>query len=398
MRIVFITPIGHVGGAERVLLNSLQQLKSLRPEWHLHVVLCGNGPLDLAVQQLGISTTVCPLPTQFQKVGDSQASVLQLLSRFLRVVVSLWSLPVFLWKLRSIVARQRPNLVYSNGLKTHLFSALIKKRSWKLFWHAHDFYGSRRLAKQLLGYAAARVDRVIAISRAVASDFSMVNRKPHVIVVHNGVDVDRFFPRLDQETSSIFGHRTEREPLKVGLIATYAKWKGHEQFIKALASIPEVIGYIVGGPIYETDGSQWTRKELEDIAQRFGVHDRIAFVEFQSDTAAVYRNLDIIVHASTKPEPFGLTIAEAMASGCATVVSKSGGAIELFEDGNEALGFETNNLESLVDAIRRLTDNTELRVALGVAARRRMVNDFSLQMFGSKLVTAIEEVSRTERS
>src|SRR4051812_6736193 len=62
------------------------------------------------------------------------------------------------------------------------------------------------------------------------------------------------------------------------------------------------------------------------------------FVPFQARVEAVYRALDVVVHASTRPEPFGLTIAEAMACGRPLVAARAGGAAELFEDEVEALG------------------------------------------------------------
>src|SRR5262249_14978265 len=61
-------------------------------------------------------------------------------------------------------------------------------------------------------------------------------------------------------------------------------------------------------------------------------------VPFQEDTAAVYRALDVVVHASTQPEPFGLTIAEAMSCSRPVVVARAGGAAGLFSRGPHALG------------------------------------------------------------
>ena len=52
------------------------------------------------------------------------------------------------------------------------------------------------------------------------------------------------------------------------------------------------------------------------------------------------RALDVVVHASTQPEPFGLVIAEAMACGRAVVVSSGGGAAEIVTPGEDALVHE----------------------------------------------------------
>ena len=118
--------------------------------------------------------------------------------------------------------------------------------------------------------------------------------------------------------------------------------EGAGRFLDALARLPAagppVRGYIVGGPIYATAGSQFTRDELERRAAANGLAGRVGFVPFQTDPADVYRMLDVAVHASTRPEPFGLTIAEAMGCGKPVVVSAAGGAAELFTPGHDGLG------------------------------------------------------------
>ena len=65
--------------------------------------------------------------------------------------------------------------------------------------------------------------------------------------------------------------------------------------------------------------------------QSLGLGPRVGFTGFVPDSSSAIRSLDIVVHASTDPEPFGLVIAEAMACGKAVVASGAGGAIELTE-------------------------------------------------------------------
>src|SRR5438270_602078 len=53
--------------------------------------------------------------------------------------------------------------------------------------------------------------------------------------------------------------------VRVGLVATFATWKGQDVFLEAAARVPADLParfYIVGGPLYRTGGSQWTREEL----------------------------------------------------------------------------------------------------------------------------------------
>jgi glycosyltransferase involved in cell wall biosynthesis len=114
--------------------------------------------------------------------------------------------------------------------------------------------------------------------------------------------------------------------------------------------------FIVGGPIYHT-AAQFTESELRQAAAEEGIADRVGWIPFTSDPDSIYRALDIVVHASTLPEPFGLTIAEAMACGRAVVVSRAGGAAELFSDGIDAVGATPGKSSELAQVIRLLVED-----------------------------------------
>src|SRR5439155_7727078 len=105
--------------------------------------------------------------------------------------------------------------------------------------------------------------------------------------------------------------------------------------------------YIVGGPIYATRGSQFSRDELVSMARELGLAEHVGLVPFQADAVPLYRALDIVVHASTQPEPFGLTIAEAMACGRAVLVSAGGGNAEMLEDGVQGIGIVPGGVDGM---------------------------------------------------
>jgi len=84
--------------------------------------------------------------------------------------------------------------------------------------------------------------------------------------------------------------------------------------------------YVIGGPVYLTHGSQVSRGELENHCQMLGLDGWVGLIGFQQDPAEIYPALDVVVHASTRPEPFGLTVVEAMACGRAVIATEAGGA------------------------------------------------------------------------
>ena len=168
-----------------------------------------------------------------------------------------------------------------------------------------------------------------------------------MVVVANAIDTMHFHPgaadtdRLDRLAGL---PPPPTGTLRVGLVATYARWKGHDVFLKAAAalvreasSVP-VRFYVVGGPIYQTQGSQFKAAELHGLVGALGLADRVGFVDFQRDPSEIYRALDVVVHASTRPEPFGLTIVEAMACGRAVIAAQAGGSAELFTHDHDGLG------------------------------------------------------------
>jgi glycosyltransferase involved in cell wall biosynthesis len=83
------------------------------------------------------------------------------------------------------------------------------------------------------------------------------------------------------------------------------------------------------------------------------------------------RALDVVVHASTSPEPFGLVIAEAMACERPVIVSVAGGAAEIVTLGVDALGHHPGDAEGLAARMTELAIDPALRRRLGSAAGRQ---------------------------
>lgn len=406
MRVLFLSPVGAIGGAERVLLTAVAGLRRADPSVEVGVLALSDGPLLAAARELGAEANVVAVPGALAKLGDSQlraggkwAGRLALLAR---TAVAVPSGARYVAKLRRAVAAFRPDLVHSNGIKTHLLSRLAVPRGVPVVWHLHDFYGLRPLSAKLLRRACGRVRAGVAISDAVAADTAAALPGVPVHTVLNAVDLARFVPDGSRADLDALAGVPPAHTVRVGLVATYARWKGHLAFLDAAARLARdapglpVRWYIVGGPIYAT-AAQFSEPELRAAAAERGLADRVAFVPFQADTPAVYRALDVMIHASTLPEPFGLTVAEAMACGRAVVVSAAGGAAELFTDGADALGVAPGDVAGIASAVRRLAEDAELRVRLGASARATAGARFDALRYGPQLLSVYREVLGTTR-
>jgi glycosyltransferase involved in cell wall biosynthesis len=365
----------------------------------------GDGPLVGAARRLGVGVTVLPVPPSLGRLGDSQLSRGNFLSRcpglLAESATTVPALATFLRKLRRQLGLLRPDLIHSNGIKTHLLAALARPGRVPVVWHVHDFYGTRPLMRRLLPWLQGGVAAALAISAAVGRDMRALLPRVPVTVAHNGVDVKAFAPSpgdgdwLDRLAGL---SPAPAEVVRVGLVATYARWKGHGVFLEALGRLrqspsgPPLRGYVVGGPIYQTQGSQVSREELQALCRRLRIEDCVGFIPFQPDPAPVYGALDVAVHASTQPEPFGLTIIEAMACGKAVVVSRAGGAAELFDPGRDALGVPPGDVGALATAVVRLAGDEGLRRRLGAQARQTVLDRFSQDHFAGEVVRWFERL------
>jgi len=184
--------------------------------------------------------------------------------------------------------------------------------------------------------------------------------------------------------------------VKFGLVATMAPWKGHSVFLRAVAlvhrSVP-IAAYIIGGPIYATSTEQENLGSLKEMATSLGVSDRVFFTGYVRDVASAMRALDVIVHASTRPEPFGLVIVEAMATGRPVIVSPLGGAAEIVAEGSFAACANPGDAVSLAAQITRLALDADLRQSMGKSARAEAERRFDARAFSKSFVEAYKALA-----
>jgi len=106
----------------------------------------------------------------------------------------------------------------------------------------------------------------------------------------------------------------------------------------------------------------------------------------------------VLVHPAVWAEAFGWTIAEAMATGCVVIASRTGGIPELVEHGETGLLVEPGDSEAIAATLDRLLTSGDLRARLAAAARRRVEERFSLTKCASRHVDWCEQVVRRRAS
>jgi glycosyltransferase involved in cell wall biosynthesis len=388
LKIVYLNVSGQMGGAERSLLDFMASLRAAEPRATLELIAGADGALLDEARELGVEARALPYPRVLARLGDAgaagpagSAGQSRLLVTLGRASLSTPSVALYTTRLRRALATAAPDLIHTNGFKMHVLGSWAAPRGVPLLWHVHDYISSRPVMARLMRAHADRCAAVVANSMSVANDVrAACGAQLRIFPIYNAVDLGRFSregPALDLDR--LAGLAPPDHPVvRIGLVATMAHWKGHEVFLRALKMLsgdPSVRGYVIGGALYETEGSQCDLEELRRLARSMGLAERVGFTGFLSDAAAAMRALDVVVHASTQPEPFGLVIAEAMACGRAVVVSRGGGAAEIVTPGVDALVHEPGSVRDLAERMSELVRDPALRAALGAkavqSARRR---------------------------
>jgi glycosyltransferase involved in cell wall biosynthesis len=398
MKVAYLNAAASLGGAERSLLHMLTSLRSNAPETSLTLITAEEGPLLSRAEALGVRTIVVPMAPVLIRIGESHLPAGGGWNKWLtlgrQVGPGLPALAGYLARLRGVLSKLQPDLIHSKSIKTHLLSGWARPGRVPVVWHAHDFFGQRPLSARLLRHARHGLIGGIGVSQAVSDDLRALLPGIPVATILNAIDIQEFDRPASRpvDLDRLAGlPPAPSGTVRVGMIATYARWKGQDLLLRAAARLragrPDlpVRVYIVGGPIYLTQ-TQWSREELRAMAAGLPNADDVGFIDFQAETAGVYSALDVVVHASTRPEPFGLMIIEAMASGKPVVVTQAGGAAELFTPDVDAIGFPLGDEAALAHALERLAGDPALRRTLGQNARKTARTRFDRKRLGNQLL------------
>jgi glycosyltransferase involved in cell wall biosynthesis len=389
--LVCVTTSAELGGAETSLLTLLQALRRAVPRWRITVIAPDSGPLFNRCRESGIQYRIVPYPPELAALGEPRYSANG--RGALGLARAAMSVRPYLKRLSEALAELDATIIHSNGTKAHVGTAFVAPKRARLVWHIHEYLGARRVTAQLLRKLSARPALIVVNSDSVQRDVVSALGSARVVRrIHNAVDLSVFCPHgdvLDLDEAS--GLVPEAGLVRIGLVATFGRWKGHEVFLDALAALPPdlpVRGYVIGGPVYRTSGSQRTLDQLRGYSDTLGLGGRVGFTGHLVNVPAAMRALDVIVHASTCPEPFGMVIAEGMASGRAVVAVRDGGARELYEENVDALGHAMGDSRDLARQLRRLVADPALRAGLGQSARLAAQRRFSPDRMATEFLEA----------
>jgi glycosyltransferase involved in cell wall biosynthesis len=366
-RILFVNHGAVLGGGELSLLDIVRHTAT-----RARVALLSPGPLQARVQREGVPTIL--LTTSSAVLNTRRES-----SRLSWGAVA-GTAGVALRLARTV---KPDELLYANSQKAFVVAAIAARlRRRPLLWHLRDVLSpehfSRRNIRLVVGLANRWATRVIANSEATAAAFVAAGgREDKVVVIPSGVDPAPFRSTSEERPAEL--RRTLGIPdstgLLVGIFSRVAPWKGQHVAIEAIARLESAALLVVGAPLF---GEAAYADELAALVTRLGLSHRVKLLGFREDIPSLMRAVDVVVHTSLAPEPFGRVLVEAMLVERPVIAADEGGAREIVVDGVTGLLVSPGDPDRLAEALRRLLDDPPLRLTMGQRGRARAEQRFTL--------------------
>lgn len=373
--LLFVHSSDEMYGSDAVLLELVRRLD--RARFRPLVVLPTDIPYHEGRARLSDALAALDIPVRFMDFA-----VLR------RRYLNPRALPAFAWRLwrgsRDLARWLRAEdvrLVHANTSAV-LGGALAARWAGRpLVWHVHEIIERPGWLRWLIArLVTGLADRVVAISGPVAEALlgpgSAAGARDRVTVIPDAVDTERFQPQVAADAvRRALGAGPEQ--ILVGTVGRIHTWKGQAVLVAAAAALrarcPQVRFAIVGDIV---PGQPEPRQVVEAAIAAHDLGDRVRLAGYRADTPAVMAALDILVLPSTSPEPFGLVVLEAMASGKPVVATAHGGPLEIIIDGACGRLVPPGDPAALAAAIEQLAGDPGLRTRWGVAARERAVAHF----------------------
>ena len=316
---------------------------------------------------------------EFQPVGSGLRKFTRLVQR---MRVQRW---LGKW-LQSVIRNRSAERILTNSpLEIGMVALAARRQKARVYWlmpnsvsQSYPLDLNRRIYRFLFRHL-----KVVPVANSDYTDTTLGAGDFERHVVHLGIDPDHFRP---------MGSPLSREALGIphdvpifGLFARMVEEKGHLVLAEALTTVPEDIHVLIcGGP---TEGAYYQR--LRDRVDELGLSGRFTFVGPQSDVLPYYALCDVVLNTRLDPEPFGMSVIEAMSMGKPVLAHRAGGPGETILDDRTSWLIEAPTPEAFAIGLRRALDSRSRWPEMSGAARAHVLENYTLDAFVDRLAAII---------
>ncbi|NAZ91698.1 glycosyltransferase family 4 protein [Vibrio toranzoniae] len=212
-----------------------------------------------------------------------------------------------------------------------------------------------------------RVDGIVCVSEAVRQDVlkRVWKNKDNVVTIYKGHQLEWY--QVEP---------TPRESLGLSQTDVVAFCAAHVRPSKGISTLLEATNYITAPNFHLVLAGSGYEPHFDEM-KNSPISDRIHYIGHRKDIPSLMAMSDIQVQPSVSGEGLPRTIIEAMANGTASVVTTTGGAPELVENGQTGFVVPTADAQALGEAINNIAQDKQQCIEMGIAAKERLALHFS---------------------
>lgn len=306
---MYVQPVAERGGSDQALLRLVQ---SLPPSVQAHVVVPVEPPLRQAFETAGAIVHIVPMRRLTTSAG---------LGWWARYAAE-W--PVAVARLCWVGRQVRADVIHSNSLHSWYgwATALLLRRPH--VWHAREVVTQSGLALAVERFLTRHfATLVVAASQTVACQLP----KSAVEIVLDDADRRTFHP-VRAGAFRVGAGIADAVPLVV-VASRIDTWKGVEVALAAWPAVraarPDAVLAIAGAVVAGKEAF------AADLSRRADGMEGVMWLGERPDAADLVADADVLLALSTTPEPWGLSVVEALACGVPVVATGLGGHVEILD-------------------------------------------------------------------
>lgn len=387
MRVCFITNSPHLGGAERVLLETLDVLKGREVE--CRVLLPRPGVLSSELTRIGVEHAFLDGGSW---VSWSDPSAWDRIKATLKITGRLFT------AIRKI-RQWRCDAIYSNTITVCNGSIIARVLNLPHIWHLHEFgredHGifykfGENFSNRTIGRLSSAC---IVVSQALAAKYGKYIDRSKLCVIYPSMHLAPYAASDSSADQSLVPPKASR--FRLVIVGGLVEGKGQAEAVRGLAHLVKAdvdAELLIVGESFPA----YARK-LERVVSENGLAERVHFIGKVDNPRPFFQSADLVLVCS-RSEAFGRVTIEAMLAGTPIVGANCGATPELIQDGLRGFLYKSGDPADLAQKIIFLKQHPEVRQRLSENARHWAEGLFTRERYADQVAALISSVARTPSS
>jgi len=224
------------------------------------------------------------------------------------------------------------------------------------------------------------LDASLPVSNAILDNLKQQNfSSKRFEVIYDGINISDNISNIAKSKENVKNMLgLPSNSYVIGSVGNIREWKGQEFFVKAFLELAKkhqnLYGLVIGS--YGEEDKKYFNY-IKNLSESENVGNRILFLGYRSDVADLLSIMNVFIHTSVKPEPFGMVLLEAMIHKVPVIATNFGGPVEILDNGNCGILVPPSDETAIIEGVDTLLNNPLTTNDLIAKAYDRVVNKFN---------------------